>query len=278
MAKSSWVIDVGESDFQRDVVDRSVERPVVVDFWAPWCAPCRTLGPVLERLADEHGGAFVLAKVNVDDAPGLAATYGVQGIPAVKGFRDGAIVAELTGAQPEAAVRAFLRLVLPSVADELVKEAAGLPPTEAEAALRQALDVEQRHGGALLALARLVGEQGRIDEALELLGSVGGQLVEDADRLAAMLRTRSSGDVISLRARVAADPSDLGARIELGRALASEQRYEDALAELLAAVDRDPAFDDAAARKAMVDLFAVLGQDHPLTDRFRGELAKTLYR
>jgi len=282
MARGAWVIDVGERDFEREVLDRSDETPVVVDFWAPWCGPCRTLGPLLERLADEHRGAFVLAKVDVDQAPGLAAAFGVQGIPAVKGFRDGAIVAEFVGAQPEAVVRQFLARVLPSDTDRLVREARDLSPAEAEAALRKALERESRHPRALIELARRLGERGETAEALALLELVAGQgkIVDEAERLAASIRMRSdgAGDESALRRRIAADPNDLDARIALGRALAAHERYEDALAELLAAVQKDPAHDDAAARKAMVDLFSVLGHEHPLTDRFRTELAKALYR
>jgi putative thioredoxin len=282
MTTAAWVIDVGESDFEREVLERSAETPVVVDFWAPWCGPCRTLGPLLERLADEAAGAFVLAKVDVDQAPGLASAFGIRGIPAVKGFRDGVLVAEFTGAQPEPVVRDLLARLQPSEADRLVREAAALPGAHAEARLRTALERDGRHPRALLALACLLGERGETDEALALLARVVGSepLEREAEQLAAKLRTRGdgAGDESAVRARLAADPTDLGARIDLGRALASRERYEEALTELLAAVERDAAYDDAAARKAMIDVFAVLGNDHPLTDRFRSALAKTLYR
>ncbi len=282
MPESEWVVDVGDSDFETAVLERSATTPVVVDFWAPWCGPCRAIGPLLERLADEHRGAFILAKVNVDEAPAVAQAFGIQSIPAVKAFRDGMLAGEFVGAQPESTVRQLLALVLPTAADTLVSAAAGLPPADAEAKLREALALEPRHAGALLGLARLLAARKETTEALRLLELVSppSPLLADAERLAAELRTRGdgAGDEAALRARVAADPDDLQARLDLGRALAALGRHEDALAELLDLVKRDRQFGDDGARKAMVDLFAVLGSDHPLTDRFRGELAKALFR
>ena len=282
MSTSEWVIEVGDADFETAVLKRSETTPVVVDFWAPWCGPCRALGPLLERLAAEHQGAFILAKVNVDEAPAVSQAFGIQSIPAVKGFRDGMLVGEFVGAQPEATVRKLLELVLPTAADGLVARAATLAPEAAEAALREALELEPRHARALLELARIVAARGDTPGALQLLERVSppSPLVGESERLAAELRMRTDGggDRAALRARIAADPNDLAARLELGRTLAALGKHEDALAELLDVVRRDPHFADDGARKAMVDLFAVLGSDDPLTDRYRNELAKALFR
>ena len=282
MSTSEWVIEVGDADFETAVLKRSETTPVVVDFWAPWCGPCRALGPLLERLAAEHQGAFILAKVNVDEAPAVSQAFGIQSIPAVKGFRDGMLVGEFVGAQPEATVRKLLELVLPTAADGLVARAATLAPEAAEATLREALELEPRHARALLELARIVAARGDTPGALQLLERVSppSPLVGESERLAAELRMLAdgAGDQAALRARIAADPNDLAARLELGRTLAALGKHEDALAELLDVVRRDRHFADDGARKAMVDLFAVLGSDHPLTDRYRNELAKALFR
>jgi len=282
---ASNVIDVTDLDFESQVLERSKRTPVVVDFWAPWCGPCRTLGPLLERLADEHAGAFVLAKVNIDENPQLAEVFRVQSIPMVIGLRDGALAAHFSGAQPEDAVREFLATLLPSAADQIAGEGAALLAdgklADAEDRFRQALALDPRLDAALVGLAAVHAERNEHDAALQMLDRVGpGPSRQDADRLAAAIRIRQSGagDEAALRAQVEAAPDDLGARFTLGQAQAASGRYEDALENYLAIVRKDRGFRDDAARKAMIDVFDLLGPGHELADRYRSELAKVLFR
>jgi len=281
------ILEVGEAEFEHEVLDRSEHVPVIVDFWAPWCSPCRVVGPLLERLAEEYAGAFVLAKVDVDQAPNLAGQLGIRAVPTLLGIRDRTVRAELTGAQPEPELRRLVESVLPTEADRRAEEgdrrAAGGDLAEAEAAYRTALEQEPRHGRALVGLARLRAEADALDEALDLLDRVlpHEPVHAEAERLAAELRVQRQGgaeDPEALRARLAEHPEDLAVRIELGRALAAHDRHEEALDELLEAVRRDPGFEEEAARRAMLDCFEVLGNEHPLTQRYRSELARALFR
>src|SRR5215213_8776107 len=160
MSKASpFIFDVSEAEFEEKVLARSHEVPVVVDFWAPWCGPCRTLGPILERLAAEAQGAFVLAKINVDNNPRLSAAYKVQGIPAVKAFRNGSMVDEFSGALPESRVRDWLKRLIPAPLDQLAEVAAALEahdPQAAAARYREALALDANHPASLLGLGQLL--------------------------------------------------------------------------------------------------------------------------
>ncbi len=281
------VVEVSERDFQREVIERSYQTPVVVDFWAVWCGPCRMLGPVLERLAAEANGDFVLAKVNVDENPGLAMRYGVQGIPAVKAFVDGRVVDEFVGALPEPRVREFLRRVVPSEADRQVRQAQQLLAAggleEAESLLQRVLERESDHPQALLTLGRVLMEQDRPDEALKALEGIPRHLPEhrEAKKLMAMLDFRheaqACGGLDACREKLAANPDDLEARYGLAMALAAEGHYEDALRHLLAIVSRDRRFRDDGARKAMVAIFEILGEEHPLVREYREKLAMAIF-
>ena len=287
-AASPFVLDVTDATFEREVLERSFQTPVVVDFWAPWCGPCRTLGPILERQAAQQNGAFVLAKINVDENPQIAAAAQARSIPLVIAFRDGQARSQFVGAQPESEVKRFLAAILPTQADRLAKEGGELLGGHANAAeerFRAALKEDARHPIALVGLARVLGERGAIEEALGLLERVVGApaVEQEAERLAAELRTRAAGpsdggELAALEAKARANPSDLAARIEYGRALAAARRYEAALAELLACVEADAHFQEDAARKAMLDVFGVLGGEHDLVQEYRSALARVLFR
>lgn len=231
--------DVTDATFELDVLDRSAQLPVIVDLWAAWCGPCRTLGPVLERVVSDTGGRVELVKVDVDSNPRVAASFAVQSIPAVFAVRDRQVVDSFIGALPEAAVREFVNRLAPveSEADRLVAKGD-------EASLRQALELEPDHPGAVVSLAELLARRGDRDEALDLLTRV--PETADVRRVAALVRV---GDEVT-------DGSDLDARL-------------DGLLE--------HARDDDAARRELLDLLEVLGPDDPRTPRYRKALTARLF-
>ncbi len=285
-AASVHSFEATEADFEQRVLAESRRRPVVVDFWAPWCGPCRALGPLLERAVAARGGEVALAKVNIDEAQQLAARYRVQSIPAVIAFRDGAPVKEFVGALPERQVQAFLDSLAPTEADRLVRqarEARSADAAAAEALYRRALEVDPRHDAARLGLAETLLDRGTTTGVADLLESVtaSGEPGEHARRLQARAWFREKagarGDVEAARARVAAEPANGQLRYELGTLLGDAGEFPTALTELLAAGEADPKLAAGPVREAMVHVFHLLGDQHPLANEFRARLSRLLF-
>jgi putative thioredoxin len=260
------VIDVGDDDFVEKVLEESKRRPVVVDFWAAWCGPCRTLGPVLEKVAEEHGGEFLLAKLDTDANPYVSSQFRIQSIPNVWAFVDGKPVDQFIGAYPEPAVREFVQRLLPTEADrdaaEAAEAAAAGDPEAAERGFREALESDPSNHAAALGLGALLVERGDAEEARALLQP----LVPDpeADRLLARLRVAEWAGL-----------SD-GSPLTQAKRMAGDGRYREALDGLLGAVRYSPE-DRDSARSAMLDVFAVLGEDEPLVREYRSKLAAALF-
>ena len=248
------VIDVNEADFETEVVQRSAELPVVVDFWAPWCAPCRQLGPVLEKAANARDGEVVLAKIDTDENPQIANRYGIQGIPAVKAFRNGDVVAEFVGVQSPAQIEAFFDGLVPS-ATQLLLDAGD------EASLRKVIEQEPANVDANFGLAQMHYRDGDPEAALVRLRNVAGSF--RADGLASRIELeRSNGD----RSRVA----DAFAKLDAG----DVETGLDMLLEELAVAEGD---DKERLRKAIVAVLDELGVEHPLARESRRRLASALY-
>jgi putative thioredoxin len=287
MKHETYVKDVGLEDFERSVVEESARRPVAVDFWAAWCGPCRILGPILERLAEEFGGDFLLAKVDTEAEPELAMQFGIRSIPNVKVFRDGRVVDEMVGALPEDGVRGFLRRHCPSPADrkhaEGMAELAGGRTERARSAFEAALASDPGHAGVLVELGKLAAASGDYERAAADWARVpaSSPLWDQAQTLARSLEfsreCAQGGGEAACAQRASEEPANLQARFAHGCCLAARGKHRDALEEFLFVVGRDKNFNDQAARKAMLTVFSLAGERSELAEEYRKRLALVLF-
>ncbi len=256
------VVEATDANFAETVVEESKRRPVVVDLWASWCGPCRTLGPILEKVAEEHEGAFVLAKLDVDANPYTAGQFGVQSIPTVIAFKDGRPVDGFVGAIPEPMVREFVGKLLPTPADLEAESAADVEASgdldAAERRYRDALEQDQGNRAARLGLGRILAQRGQADEARQTLMP----LLPDAEaeRVLAQLEVASWAQV--------SGPGTLAS----AKRLAAAGKWREALDGMLGSLRDDP-----DARGAMLEVFTVLGEDEPLVAEYRRKLANALF-
>jgi putative thioredoxin len=287
------VQDVTTANFMAEVVDASFDQPVIVDFWAPWCGPCKQLGPILEKVVRGAGGAVRMVKLNIDDNPEIAQQMRIQSIPAVYAFKDGRPVDGFVGALPESQVKQFVQRLGggaggPSPVDEamaMAKEAAaGGDHNTAANLYTQILQHEPDSAEALAGLARAMIASGQLDKAKQVLGQAAGEVAKHAEIAAARSAhehaehaENAKGSLGGLEARIAKNADDHGARLELATALFGAGDREAAIDQLLTLYKRDREWDEQAARRQLVKFFEVMGPTDPLTLSARRRLSALMF-
>ncbi len=283
---SSWIKESTTHTFEADVIQKSSETPVVVDFWAPSCGPCKQLTPLLEKLANEYAGKFFLVEVNIEKEPQIATAFQIQSIPLVVALRDGQVVNEFTGLMPEPQLRQWLQTFLPSPAQTLMAEGLKLEatdPSTAEAKFREVANLEPKADVIKIALARVILAQNRDEEARRIIAQLEerGYLEPEAQHLKDQLELRAaaaeSGGVEEARRAVAANPNDLSLQIQLADTLAVAGKHVDALELCLNLIARDKAGSGPQAKEAMVKILGMLGPASELAGEYRRKLATAWY-
>ena len=280
------VVDIDQNNAQQYLIDESFNRPVVVDFWADWCAPCKQLMPLLEKLADEYAGAFLLAKINADEQQGISQQLGVRSLPTVMVFKDGQPVDGFAGAQPETAVREMLQKHLPSPWDAKIAEATELldegDTAGALALLRAAWEESDKLLDTTLAYAGALVEANRLDEAEEVLNEV--RLVDrDAlhEQLMAQIELKreagKSPEIEALESELASDESNHSVRVKLAVQLTTGAHYRDALEHLLIVLRADRDWNNGEAKRLYLDTIASIGKGDPLAAEYQRKLFSILY-
>ncbi len=281
-----YSIEVSEQNFQTEVIEKSKQVPVVVDFWAPWCGPCQVLKPVLEKLADEYQGKFYLAKINADENQSLSAQFGVRGIPSVKAVYNGKIVNEFTGALPEPAVREFLDQIIPNESEIKRQQAMSVYESgDLQAAmtlLNNAIELDENNFNAIINLASLLLEDNNSHAAKDVIEKLPTDMQLDENvrelltRIELMERTSEIPDKQTLMQQMRDDDMNLQARLDLANHYISEQAYDDAFELLFDVLKKDRHYADEAARKTMLSVFTILGPQDPRVRSARKTLASLL--
>jgi putative thioredoxin len=283
---SDWIIATTDESFDQDVMERSRQQPIVVDFWADWCQPCRHLTPILEKLAGEYRGKFLLVKANTEKNANAAMRFGVQGIPAVYGFRDGQLLDFFVGLLPEDQIKLWLDSLLPTEAEVLVaraREIADDDPAAATAKYREAMEADPNLANAKIGIAQILLNEGQMEECRELIAELErrGHLEPEAERIKAQLDVREKGQqvgsVAECRAAAEAAPEDMNVQLRLAEALAAAGQYKEALDTALNVVRTDRQQFGDSARQIMVDVFQLLPEDSELIGTYRRQLATALY-
>ena len=280
------VVDIDQNNAQQYLIDESFNRPVVVDFWADWCAPCKQLMPLLEKLADEYAGSFLLAKINADEQQGISQQLGVRSLPTVMVFKDGQPVDGFSGAQPETAVREMLQKHLPSPWDAKIAEATDLldqgDTSAALALLRAAWEESNKLLEITLAYAGALVEANRLDEAEEVLNEV--RLVDREavhEQLMAQIELKreagKSPEIEALESELASDESNHSVRVQLAVQLTTGAHYRDALEHLLAVLRADRDWNNGEAKRLYLDTIASIGKGDPLAAEYQRKLFSILY-
>jgi putative thioredoxin len=285
-SKTGWVIEVGDADFEEEVLNRSTTVPVVIDFWAVWCEPCQELGPMLERQAAARKGGFVLAKVNVEEAQQLAAYFRVESIPMVLAFKDGQAVNGFVGMVTEPALKEFLDSLAGPAANDPIVQAAALEesdPKKAEEIYRELIKADENNVLARLGLGRILVAAGRDEEALKAVetipdaGEFGPEAVKIRRQVEMKKNAGSAGDEAALQKKIAAEPTNAQLRLDLGNVLATKGQYEPALQSLIAAAELDTELGRGPVRELMVKVFEIVGVRSELADQYRDKLRALLY-
>ena len=281
-----YALDVSEQNFQSEVIEKSNIVPVVVDFWAPWCGPCQTLKPILEKLAEEYQGKFILAKVNSDENQNLAAQFGVRGIPSVKAVYNGTIINEFSGALPESAVREFLDNIIPNESELKRQEAmTNYDSGDVNAALAlldEAIRLDENNYIAKINKATLLYENQDMHNAKELIQQLPANIQQDESvkelltKIEMSERSSELPDKQTLLKQIEQDDSNLQARIDLANHYINEQSYDEAFELLFDVIRKDRSFNDDIARKTVLSVFTLIGPQDPRVRAARKTLASIL--